>query len=66
MLKRIVEAENDLNEDEQHLLYELRGRKKIVESKGKQVAVNNPELVVTEKRVEESCEVRVCSYPRVG
>ncbi|EOL45807.1 phage terminase small subunit [Enterococcus caccae] len=57
MLKRIAEAEKDLNENEQHLLYELRGRKKIVESKGKQVAVNNPELIVTEKRVKKTPKI---------
>ncbi|GGC87896.1 phage terminase small subunit [Enterococcus wangshanyuanii] len=59
MLKRIAEAEKDLNTREQNLLYELRGRKKIVESKGKQVAINNPELIITEKRVKETPKIEL-------
>lgn len=57
MLKRITEAENKLTENEQQLLYELRGRKKIIETKGKKVSVNEPELVMTEKREKKTPKI---------
>jgi phage terminase small subunit len=52
MMKRIVDAEAGLNERELEKLYELRGRKTIVESKksGKRIQVEVPDLVLTEMK----------------
>lgn len=35
MLKRLEQAENGLNDNEKSILYELRGRKTLIEAKGK-------------------------------
>ncbi|WP_242700657.1 hypothetical protein DOK67_0000148 [Enterococcus sp. DIV0212c] len=48
MLRRIQEAESGLNQSEQQILYELRGRKKVLERKGKSIEVSLPELQMTE------------------
>lgn len=52
MMKRIADAEAGLNERELEKLYELRGRKTLVESKkfGRKVQVDVPELVLTERK----------------
>lgn len=52
MMQRITDAEAGLNEKEQEMLYELRGRKTLIESKksGKKVEVEVPDLVLTEMK----------------
>jgi phage terminase small subunit len=52
MMKRIADAEAGLNERELEKLYELRGRKTIVESKksGQRIQVEVPDLVLTEMK----------------
>lgn len=52
MMQRIADAEAGLNEKEQEMLYELRGRKTLIESKksGKKVEVEVPDLVLTEMK----------------
>ena len=50
MMKRITEAEKGLNQTEQNILYELRGRKKIIEKKGKPIELSIPELQKTEMK----------------
>lgn len=52
MMQRIADAETGLNEKEQEMLYELRGRKTLIESKksGKKVEVEVPDLVLTEMK----------------
>lgn len=50
MLQRIRDAENGLNQKETDQLFELRGRKKLVESNKKRVSVEIPELVITQKK----------------
>ena len=52
MMKRIADAEAGLNERELEKLYELRGRKTLVESKksGQKIQVEVPDLVLTEMK----------------
>lgn len=50
MLRRIQEAESGLDQSEQQILYELRGRKKVMERKGKSIEVSLPELQMTEMK----------------
>lgn len=52
MMKRIADAEAGLNEKELEKLYELRGRKTLVDSKksGKKIQVEVPDLVLTEMK----------------
>lgn len=51
MLKRLKQAENGLNDNEKTILYELRGRKTLIESKGKKIPVElDAELTQTEKQ----------------
>lgn len=52
MMKRIADAEAGLTEKEQERLFELRGRKTLIESKksGKQLQVEVPDLVLTEMK----------------
>lgn len=50
MLQRIRDAENGLNQKETEQLFELRGRKKLVESNKKRVSVEIPELEITQKK----------------
>ena len=51
-MKRIADAEAGLNERELEKLYELRGRKTLVESKksGQKIQVEVPDLVLTEMK----------------
>ncbi|MGX7025859.1 phage terminase small subunit [Vagococcus hydrophili] len=49
MLKRLEQAENGLNDNEKSILYELRGRKTLIEAKGKKIPVDvDQELMQTE------------------
>ena len=49
MLKRLKDAEDGLNENEKTILYELRGRKTLIEAKGKKIPVDvDQELMQTE------------------
>lgn len=52
MMKRIADAEAGLTEKETEQLFELRGRKTLIESKkfGRKVQVDVPELVLTEEK----------------
>lgn len=52
MMKRIADAEAGLNERELEKLYELRGRKTLVESKksGQKIQVEVPDSVLTEMK----------------
>lgn len=51
MMQRIAKAEQGLNDSEVQMLYELRGRKKCIESQGRKVSVGQqPELIMTEKK----------------
>lgn len=51
MLKRLRDAENGLNDNEKTILYELRGRKTLIEAKGKKVPVDiDEQLTQTEKQ----------------
>lgn len=49
MLRRLEQAENGLNDNEKSILYELRGRKTLIEAKGKKIPVDvDQELMQTE------------------
>ena len=49
MLRRLEQAENGLNDNEKSILYELRGRKTLIEAKGKKIPVDvDKELMQTE------------------
>lgn len=51
MLKRLKQAEDGLNDNEKTILYELRGRKTLIEAKGKKVPVDiDEQLTQTEKQ----------------
>ncbi|HDL2670027.1 TPA: small subunit of terminase [Enterococcus faecium] len=54
MMKRIATAESGLTEKETEQLFELRGRKTLIESKkfGRKVQVDVPELVLTEEKTK--------------
>lgn len=64
MLKRLKDAENGLNENEKTILYELRGRKTMIEAKGKKVPVDiDKELMKTE--VQESTTRKIDDVLRI-
>ncbi len=53
MMKRLESLENDLNDHERTILYELRARQALVEAKGKKIKVDADEgLVKTEEQVK--------------
>ena len=64
MLKRLKDAENGLNENEKTILYELRGRKTMIEAKGKKVPVDiDKELMKTE--VQENTTRKIDDVLRI-
>lgn len=64
MMNRLKQAENGLNENEKTTLYELRGRKSLIEAKGKKMPVSI-DKVLTETEVQERTTRKIDDVLRI-
>lgn len=64
MLKRLKQAENGLDDNEKNILYELRGRKTLIEAEGKTVPVDLDEEL-TQTEIQERVTRRIDDVLRI-
>lgn len=64
MLKRLKQAENGLDDNEKNILYELRGRKTLIEAEGKKIPVDIDEQL-TQTEIQERVTRKIDDVLRI-